>query len=324
MKQRVVGVLILILSGCGNGGSSDSNIFSSSSSHALESGGTEDNLNFIGRNALKQSGLVREFDVDLFNQSPLQQESKIYLSNQNIFRISLKTLDLLPEEKRFPLIQADEIISNGLPTIIPPKGYTVRLEIVDNQVIAVMKSTTAPEEPDRTLPVHTGNNDIIVGDLRRSLFLLKGTSHALSHYQIKKSIGLQAFTQASSQYFNYTSSTQWFGQISTIHGGMDKFLSIGMGKCWDFLNVGTIQASIHHIRNYRDIRSLEMASIKYSTYMFEGYEGHIIFTTTLDQPWNQAVGIGVSMFSLPHNAFHMNLAISNKIWSISAIYELNL
>jgi|GEM_PF-3556575 len=323
MKHWVIGVFTLVLSGCGNEGTSDFNIFSKTSSQTLESGGIEDNLPLTDSDALKQSGLIQEFDIDLFNQAPLQQESKISLSRKNIFRISFKTLDFLTEEKRFILIQAKEIINNGLPTVIPPKGYAVRLEIVDNQVIAVMKSTTAPEEPESTVPVHTGNNDIVVGDLRRSLLLLKGTSNTLFFHQIKKDARLHAYTQSFSQYINYTSSAQWFGQIATTYCGMNRFLSISMGKYWDFVNIGIIQASIQHIHNCRDIKSLEMASIKYSTSVFKGCAGHIVFSTTLDQPWNHAVGIGISMQPLSHSSVYIDLVTNNKTWSISANYELH-
>lgn len=324
MARWILGLLAIALSGCGNDGTSRSNLFSSSESEALELGDPTNNLPAAQTKAFNSSSTTREFEVDLLNQSPLGKEPKIYLSDQDTFRISLKTLDFLAEEKEFPLIEADEIIKNGLPKVIPPKGYSVRLSIVGNQVLAAIKSTTSPEEPKRTIPLYTGNDDIILGDLKASLLLLKGTGNTLFFPSPPLSKGIHSFNHGPSKALTYHPTNKWFARAALTHCGPANFLSMEVGSRWDLFNMGMLQTSIQHIYQPQIARNLEMASIKYSTHTFRGYKAHFVFTTTLDALSEQALGGGISTSLFSNTLFYFDVIINNKMWSVSAVYELNL
>jgi hypothetical protein len=308
-----------MLSGCGNNSESNTSV-------------TSNNLGSLSSNATshptdtgesKSSPLIREFDVNLLNEKPLQHEAVLHLSDRNTFKISLKTLDLLTEEKRFILIQADQIINNGLPKVISPQGYTVRLEVVDNQVIAVLKSITSPNRSDKTTIITTDSNDIVVGELGKLRLLMIGVSSNLSFNNRNIAEGLNTSSSALHQYIAYTLPSQYFTQITNSSIGVDRTISAQIGKSWQSPAIGIIHTELQHIYQYRDAKRINMLSLTYTTHIPHSWcQGHIGIAMALAQPLNKAVGFGLSMQPSQNMAIYVNTVYTEKLWSMAVAWEL--
>ena len=318
MNRWYAGLIALLICGCGS--NSDSDV-----AEELDGGSAAADVHHspLGEDleAMRLSPLFHEFDVDLFGSDPIQRVANLNISSADTYKISLQTLDLLTEEKRFPLIQADKIIQNGLPKVIAPIGYTVRLEIAGNQIVAVIKSTTGPEMSVQPVPVHTGNNDIIVGDLSSLNLLLSGLQHELSAYTVG-GVGVTYSATAFNRYMRYNTSDQWCVQLAKRRVGVDTTMSFQVGKELKVFDQGTLHLSVQNLYGVRECKHINVASLKYSTSNESGIQGHIMASTTLSIDPLSAVGAGCSWCPLMSSRMALGVVVSKLDWNASLDFVL--
>lgn len=295
MNRWWSGLIALLICGCGSNSSSD--LFNGRAEELDGGADTGQAYNFpLGKNleAMRLSPSFHEFNVDLFSSDPIQQMTQLNISSTDTYKISLQTLDLLTEEKRFTLIQADKIIQNGLPKVIAPIGYKVSLEVAGNQVVAVIKSTTNPEISVQPAPIHTGNSDIIVGDLSALNLLFSGIQHDLCAYTAGPMV--TCASTAFNRYLRYNATDQWYMQLAKRRVGFDTTISFHVGKELNIFNYGILHLSVQHLNGVRECNHINAASLKYSTRNNEsGIQGHIMASTLLSLTPILAVGGGCSV-----------------------------
>jgi hypothetical protein len=319
MNRWYAGLIALLICGCGSNSNSDvvEELDGGSAAADVHRSPLGEDLD-----AMRLSPLFHEFDVDLFSSDPIQRVANFNISSSDTYKISLQTLDLLTEEKRFSLIQADKIIQNGLPKVIAPIGYTVRLEIEGNQVIAVIKSTTRPEMSVPPVAVPAGNNDIIVGDLSSLNLLFSGLQHELSAYTAGE-IGVMYSATAFNRYMRYSSSDQWCVQLAKRRVGVDTTMSFQVGKELRVFDDGTLHLSIQNLYGVRECKHINAASLKYSMRSNESeIQGHIIASTTLSIDPFSAVGAGCSWCPLMGSRMALGVVVSKFDWNTSLDFVL--
>jgi hypothetical protein len=324
MNRWLVSLLTVLIVGCGE--SSNSNA-EPGAVEELDGGGgptaVHHSAGGIDLEEMKKSPLFHEFDVDLFSSDPVQHAVNFTVSSADTYKISLKTLDFLMEGKRFPLVQSDKIIQNGLPKVIAPIGYSVSLEVSGNQVIAVIKSTTQPEKSTQTVPVDTENNDIIVGDLSALSLLFSGIQKDLNQPTMNGA-PLTISATALNRYMSYNHGGEWFVQLSKTKVGMDHHLSTQLSKQWNMLELGTIQLSGQALYNVRDRKHVNATSFKYSTAMNDsGFQGHFIVSTLLNSPFQTAVGIGCQMTTYNQGKLSFDVVASSLDANVTVGYVLS-
>jgi hypothetical protein len=324
MNRWYVGLVALLICGCGN--TSNSDAFGGraagsegNSTTELDGGSGVSNVHHpqliekIG--TMRASPFFHEFDVNLLSFDPIQRETDFNISSADTYKISLQTLDLLTEEKRFPLIQADKITQKGMPTIIAPIGYTVRLEVSSNQVVAVIKSTTSSQPTVQPVPVRTGNNDIIVGELSALHLLVSGIQQELSSYNVEEGWSYSATT--FNRFMRYRMADQWRVQLSKRRVGVDTTMSFQVGKEWRAFDHGTLCVSAQNLYGVRDNTHVNGLSITYSTNRNDLIQGHIMASTTLSTTPFSAVGAGCSLRGLTGSRVTLGVVVSKLDWNTS-------
>lgn len=325
MNRCLVSLLTVMIVGCGESTNSNTE---SGSVEELDGGGETTAVHHsaggIDLEELKHSPLFHEFDVDLFNSNPIQRVDTFTVSSTDTYKISLQTLDFLIEEKRFPLVESNNLVQKGLPRVIAPFGYSVSLEISANQVIAVIKSTTSPERSAQTAPVGTANNDIIVGDLSALNLLFSGVQKDLNQpMTMMNRLPLTKSVTALNRYLSYNQRGQWFVQLSKTKVGMDHHLSTQLGKLWNKLKLGMLQLSAHVLYNVRDSKHINAASFKYSTAVNDsGFQGHFIVSTLLNASFHTAVGLGCQR-AFSQSNLSLGVVVSPLDANITVDYVLN-
>lgn len=271
----------------------------------------------------QSSRLVREFEVDLFNEDPLQKESVVHISDQDTFKISLLTLDLLTEEKRFPLIEAEKIVHTGMPNIISPKGYSVKLEIVDNQVIAVMKSTTAPDSPPKIVRVDPGNNDIVVGDLGQAELLAASIHQSLALNTLSTGISRAAFGNNVYEYAGYATDNQWGVQLCRSRVASKTILRGSIEKKWHLSSYGDVSLAFQSLYRIQDSQKAQAILLKYSFPIdIPGMHTHFISAVTLGSSIVPALGGGVSYQFSNSGVLNFNWVAAKPAWDAGIEFKL--
>lgn len=321
MNRWLVSLLMLLVVGCGD--SSNSN---RQSVEELDGGGDgvvwDHSAGGIDLEEMKKSPLFHEFDVDLFSSEPIQRAVTFTVSNVDTYKISLKTLDYLMEEKRFPLVQSNNLIHKGLPKVIAPIGYSVSLEVSGNQIVAIIKSTTSAEMTTRPVPFSAGNNDIIVGDLSAINLLLSGIQKDLNQPMVN-GLSVSKSATALNRYLSYNHGGAWYGQLSTTRNGIEAYKSAQVGKQWDMLDLGMIQLSGQVVYSMRDSKHINALSFKYSSPLNDsGFQGHIIVSTLFNSPFHAAVGLGCQR-TFNHGRLSIGTVISPLDVNVTVDYVIN-
>ena len=321
MNRWYTGLLALLICGCGSNSNSD---FDGSSEEldgvAAATDVYKPSLG-VDLETMRSSSLFQEFDVDLFSSDPIQRVTQLNISSANTYKISLQTLDLLTEEKRFTLIQADKIIQNGLPKVIAPIGYKVSLEVAGNQVVAIIKSTTSAEISVQPVPVYTGNNDIIVGDLSSLNLLFSGIQQELCAYN-SGSVMTSTVT-AFNRYVRYNTTDRWHVQVAKRRVDFDATISLQVGKELSIFDRSTLHVSAEHLYGVRECKHINAASLKYSIYRNEsGIQGHIMASTILSLTPISAVGMGCSVCPLTSSRLAFGVVVSRLDWNASVDFVL--
>lgn len=323
MNRWYVGLLALLIYGCGSNSNSD---FLDESAKELDGGADAADVRQspLGQDleTMRLSPLFHEFDVDLFSSDPIQRVTNLNISSSDTYKISLQTLDLLTEAKRFTLIQADKITQKGLPKVIAPIGYAVSLEVSDNQVVAVIKSTTSPEKPVQPVPVHAGNNDIIVGDLSSLNLLLSSIQQTLCTYTAGS--GVTSSATAFNRYMTYNSPDKWRVGLAKRRVGEDTTMGFQVGKDFKVFDHGALQVSMQTVYGVRESKHINVASLKYSTDCSQSeIQGHIMASTILDSTCNTAVGVGCSLCPLTSSRLVFGVVMSRLDWNASVDFALD-
>lgn len=317
-------LLILLLAGCGEN-STDNYTTPGGGSEELD-GGNTDNYIMTSPNArgTQLADSAREFDVNLFNFEPIYKESTLHLSSKDTFKITLQTLALLTEEKRYPLIQADKIIQNGVPQVIPPKGYSVTLEVEGNKLIAVMKSTTRPDAPPRVVKINTGNNDIIIGDLTPKLLISSVNNGAAFNKKTIFGVNFQRIGAHIYQYASYNIYDNWFGQLGKTSINKDTQYSGLIGKYWDINIYSYLMISFQHLQQARNRKSINALTVKYEKqWLNNTLKTHMVFATTVDFKPLPAVGGGGQYNFLPKSDIYLNLVCTPSLWDASLGFNIS-
>lgn len=323
MNRWYAGLIALLICGCGGTSNSD---LGDGGAEELDGGASTSDTHKsplgIDLETMRSSPLFHEFDVDLFSSDPIQRVTQFNMSSADTYKISLQTLDLLTEEKRFTLVQADKIIQNGLPKVIAPIGYTVSLEVSGNQVVAVIKSTTGPEIAVRPVPVNMGNNDIIVGDLSSLNLLFSGVQQELSAYNSEA--GVTHAATAFNRYMRYNTSDQWHMQVAKRRVGLDTTMSAHVGKTLSIFDQGALDLSIQHLYGVKDSKHINAASLKYSTYHNgSGVQGYVVASTILSLTPVSAVGVGCSVRPSVSSRLVFGVVMSHIDWNSSIDFVLD-
>ncbi len=322
MNRWYAGLIALLICGCGSNSNSD---LLGGGAEELDGGASAADIHNsplgVDLETMRLSPLFHEFDVDLFSSDPIQRVTQFNISSADTYKISLQTLDLLTEEKRFTLVQADKIIQNGLPRVIAPIGYTVSLEVSGNQVVAVIKSTTSQEIAVRPVPINTGNNDIIVGDLSSLNLLFSGIQKELCAYD--PGAGVTYAATAFNRYMRYNTTDQWHMQVAKRRVGLDTTMGFLVGKELKVFNCGTLQLSAQTVYGVRDGKHINAASLKYSTHNNgSGIQGHIMASTILSAMPHSAVGVGCSLSPLERTRMGLGMVMSRLDWNASIDFVL--
>lgn len=324
MNRWLVSLLVLLIVGCG--GSSDSLNQSENVEELDGSGESVSDHPFapgIDLEHIKMSPLFHEFYVDLLSDEPIQKVDSFKISSDDTYKISLRTLDLLMNEKRFPLVQSSNIIQNGLPKVIAPIGYSVSLEVTKNQVVAIIKSTTKPERSTLAVPVVTGNNDIIVGELSTLNLLFSGIHKDLNQPTLSAA-PLTLSATGLHRYMCYNHGGQWFAQLSKSRCGVDASLSAQVGKQWNMLEIGHIQVSAQSLYSRRDSKHVNAASFKYSTPVNKiGFQGHLNVSALLHASFHTAVGIGGQLTPSNQSKLYLGVVASPLGVNVTVDYGFN-
>ncbi len=321
MNRCLISLLTLLIVGCG-----DVSNTGNGSSEELDGGGgitaVHDSAGGIDLEKLKQSPLFHEFDVDLFSSNPIQRAETFTVSSADTYKISLQTLDFLMEEKRFSLVEASNLIKKGLPKVIAPIGYSVSLEVVGNQILAIIKSTTRPEMMKRPVPFSGESNDIIVGDLRMLNLLFSGVLKDLNQ-PVLTGVPLSKSATALNRYLSYNHGDQWYVQLAKNRCGMESYLSAQLGKHWNVLELGMIQLSVQALYTVRDGKHVNAGTVKYSTALSDsGFQGHFIVSTLLNDSLYTAVGLGCQR-TFNQSRISVGSTVSSSDVNITVDYVLN-
>lgn len=317
-------LLILLLVGCSE--SSTDNYSNPGGGSSELDGGAAGIYTMTSPNASggQLSSSAREFDVNLFNFEPLYKESTLNLSSKDTFKITLQTLDLLTEEKRYPLIEADKIIENGLPQVIPPKGYSVTLEVEGNQLIAVMKSTTRPDAPPRVVKIDTGNNDIIIGDLTPKLLITSVNNGLAFNKKTISGVNCQKMGAHIYQYASYNIQGNWFGQLGKTSINKDTQYSGLIGKYWDINTYSQVMISFQHLQQSGNRNNINTLSVKYENQCLNNaLQNYVILATTIDLKSFLALGGGVKYYFLPKSDIYFNLVCTPSLWEASLGFNIS-
>lgn len=321
MRRWYFSLLMLLIVGCG--GSSTSNTTSKGVQELDGGGGATAIYHSAGEidlEKMKESPLFHEFDVDFFSEEPIQRAESFTVSSADTYKISLKTLGYLMEAKRFPLVQADTLTQKGLPKVIAPIGYSVNLEVVGNQIVAVIKSTTSPEKSVRPAIITiSGNHDIIVGDPGSLQLLFSGLQKDLSQPNISNASLTTAITGLN-RYVSYNHKQQWFMQFAKHQRGLTPNLSAQIGKQWDVSTLGNLQLSVQNVYCMRDGKQINAASFKYSTSQNgSGWQGQIMMSMTLNQNPIAAFGGGGQIPMINKSKLTLGVVVSR--WDVNTFVD---
>jgi hypothetical protein len=329
MNRWYAGLIALLICGCDSNSNSD---LVGGGAEELDGGastaGTHKSPLGIDLETMRSSPLFHEFDVDLFSSDPIQRVTQFNISSADTYKISLQTLDLLTEEKRFTLVHADKIIQNGLPKVIAPIGYTVSLEVSGNQVVAVIKSTTGPDVVVRPVPINMGNNDIIVGDVGSLNLLFSGVQQELCVYAYEA--GVTHAATAFNRYVRYNTTDQWHMQVAKRRVGFDTTMSAHVGKTLSIFDHSALELSIQHLYGLKDSKHINAASLKYSTYYNgsgirgSGIQGYVVASTLLSLTPISAVGGVCSVCPSVSSRLVFGVVMSHIDWNASIDFVLDL
>lgn len=287
MKLWCLGLLILFIAGCGEK-SNSSNISTELDGEA----GVYSQKEGLGLDLeqLKQSPLFHEFDVDFFNTDPIQNTTTFTVSNEDTYKISLKTLDFLEKPTRFSLVRANNIVQSGMPKVIAPLGYRVNLKIEKNEVIAEIQSTTLPKESPKLVSILGANDDIIVGDLSPLQLQVASVQKDLSSAESK--LGLTSCVNGINRYFTYRPGA-WMTQLAQQRLGKDTLVSAQTGITWKTADMGDMSVSLQSIYRLRDAAYVNLISLKYVLPLAESWgQWQLMTSSTLNKHKSVAIGIG--------------------------------
>lgn len=271
----------------------------------------------------KHKALIHEFNVDLFSSSPIHVRPTAYISGQDTYVISLKTLDYLKDEKEFTLIQADQITHSGMPKIIAPKGYSVRLKIRDNQVVALIKSTTPAEAPSNPTLINIDNNDITVGDITATQQLL--TVGMMKDFAWNGSFnGLKRKVTPLHQYVSYGHSNRWHALFSKTRIGADITWAAAINQTWQVHEKTYLSVSVQHLYDPNNQTHLHTASLNYVAALSSWVVGQLALSTTLDSFPQPALGGGIRLSPLQALEIHLNAIQTTTLWRLGVSLQLDL
>ncbi len=257
------------------------------------------------------------FEIDLLDPDRVIRKPEIgdfALSASDPIELGFRTLGYIPNEERYVLAEAANIIGAEHGFFRVPKGFEGRYAVEDTpegrqELVVYLKSTIHPQKKKITFIPQEG--EIIVG---RAPALMLGFSENLGLVLLPDSTGIYSskLLLSSERVVGWRASTQWYAQIGCVKSPFGKAFNSRIGACFPLSSFGELRGSVQSSIFIPHGLQMSSASLQYILpQVNKSFKAIIQISTALDLDMEMFISGRVQFSASFGGIFYVSAVLGN-------------